>query len=679
MYVAVNGSDATNDGTVGSPFATLGRAFDSCPPGGTIAVRGGIYLDNHLTDDQKSGKAVHIVNYPGEAVIFDGQNQASTVFVFGAGTDGSTFRGIGVRNYNTSFLNGISGALVFLRGGTVEYCHFNNNRVNGMSFQLGPAGIAPWNSVFRQNTCGYNGSCGMTYNGNLAVTTGHLLCERNHFHHNNQDPTLPDYSAIVAGIKVLRLNHGDIVENVFESNLLRGIWIDVQCSDILIRRNLCVGNGRYGIFYEVSGEGYIVDNVCADNAGTGEINSTGIQVQSSHEVYVLHNASARNNYCVRVVDADRTDPDAGPHEHPLNSRIWNNTMLDGRQYSERAMFWFYNPDHDANASAYGLQLQGNLYWRSNEVADPSPKFVSRLDIVPSGSDLNQTFAQHQQSGWDLDGGYATGPTNPFVRDEAAHDFRLPVGHPFENAGVELPAVVAARLGVPQVRYSPGPLTATDLDTSQSTGTFLALPGTAGAFAQCPDAPPLRITDDIDIRIYGLVVNAFNTGVAQHLVGKRSASTGQRAYRVALASTLPRPNLFISTDGNAQLSSSSTTNLPYAAGAGFDMRVTRRRSDGERRFFHRAAGTGTWLELGTPAFLAAGAASFAGSWPVSIGALTTSGGQPFAGRVDRVEICAGIDGQVVAAPDFTVLAPGQRQFFDAQGNLWSLEGGASISS
>lgn len=60
-------------------------------------------------------------------------------------------------------------------------------------------------------------------------------------------------------------------------------------------------------------------------------------------------------------------------------------------------------------------------------------------------------------------------------------------------------------------------------------------------------------------------------------------------------------------------------------------------------------------------------------------MTTSSGQPFAGRVDRLEIRDGIDGQVVASPDFTVLSAGQRQFFDDQGNLWMVEGTASISS
>lgn len=154
------------------------------------------------------------------------------------------------------------------------------------------------------------------------------------------------------------------------------------------------------------------------------------------------------------------------------------------------------------------------------------------------------------------------------------------------------------------------------------------------------------------------------------------SISRRTVLAGLAGAAVAP-LLHSTPSHAVPRRSATGAL--LAESKFDLRVTRRRSDGERRFFHRAAGSSTWLELGTAATLAAGSAIFAGAWPVSIGAMTTSSGQPFAGRVDRLEIRDGIDGQVVASPDFTVLSAGQRQFFDDQGNLWMVEGTASISS
>ena len=66
-YVAVDGNDATGDGSLANPFATVARAVSAVSSGGTVVLRGGVY--NQSTSVFKT---VTIENYPGEVVWFDG-------------------------------------------------------------------------------------------------------------------------------------------------------------------------------------------------------------------------------------------------------------------------------------------------------------------------------------------------------------------------------------------------------------------------------------------------------------------------------------------------------------------------------------------------------------------------------------------------------------------------------
>jgi parallel beta-helix repeat protein len=72
VVVAVGGSDA-NPGTLGSPVATLRRALEIAPSGGTVVVRGGTYHQGGLSITSP----VTVQSYPGEKVWFDGARTVS--------------------------------------------------------------------------------------------------------------------------------------------------------------------------------------------------------------------------------------------------------------------------------------------------------------------------------------------------------------------------------------------------------------------------------------------------------------------------------------------------------------------------------------------------------------------------------------------------------------------------
>ena len=73
IYVSPSGND-TNDGSIGSPYATIGKAMSVVTAGGTIYLRDGIYYNAGTLRPNRSGSAGSFINlwaYPGEHPIVD--------------------------------------------------------------------------------------------------------------------------------------------------------------------------------------------------------------------------------------------------------------------------------------------------------------------------------------------------------------------------------------------------------------------------------------------------------------------------------------------------------------------------------------------------------------------------------------------------------------------------------
>lgn len=101
IFVAVNGSDTTGDGTQADPYGTLTKAYASVAANGTIVMRAGIYEQGTTAAAslgltiQKAG--VTIQNYPNEAVWIDGST-IETNWV----ADGARWRKDLVRTFDRS-------------------------------------------------------------------------------------------------------------------------------------------------------------------------------------------------------------------------------------------------------------------------------------------------------------------------------------------------------------------------------------------------------------------------------------------------------------------------------------------------------------------------------------------------------------------------------------------------
>jgi hypothetical protein len=88
-FVATNGNDTANLGTITTPFATIMRAQKVVTPGDTVFIRGGKYQmsENQIAKKQRiwsiihflhksgmPGKLIHYWAYPGEKPVFDMSN-----------------------------------------------------------------------------------------------------------------------------------------------------------------------------------------------------------------------------------------------------------------------------------------------------------------------------------------------------------------------------------------------------------------------------------------------------------------------------------------------------------------------------------------------------------------------------------------------------------------------------
>jgi hypothetical protein len=83
-YVAPDGNDdATGDGSLQHPFATLTRALQEAMPGNTIVLREGVYHEGNIAPPRSGTENAPIViqSYPGETAILDGADPDTFVWI----------------------------------------------------------------------------------------------------------------------------------------------------------------------------------------------------------------------------------------------------------------------------------------------------------------------------------------------------------------------------------------------------------------------------------------------------------------------------------------------------------------------------------------------------------------------------------------------------------------------
>ncbi|MFP3990646.1 hypothetical protein U9R90_24915 [Streptomyces sp. E11-3] len=200
-------------------------------------------------------------------------------------------------------------------------------------------------------------------------------------------------------------------------------------------------------------------------------------------------------------------------------------------------------------------------------------------------------------------------------------------------------------------------------------------------AATPDAAPLDVTGDIDVRLDATLDAWAGQGTFRELAGKYVIAGDQRSW---LLLTSPDGHLTFrwSPDGVTIPSPSSTVPLSVPGSGRLAVRATLDVDNGEGghtvTFYTAPSLAGPWSQLGDPFTGAGASAVFASSAPLHVGDVGGIGFQTPSGQLHGFELRDGINGTVVADPDFGVQEPGATSFEDSAGRTWTLQGSAEIT-
>lgn len=210
-------------------------------------------------------------------------------------------------------------------------------------------------------------------------------------------------------------------------------------------------------------------------------------------------------------------------------------------------------------------------------------------------------------------------------------------------------------------------------------SYIDNPGGASDGASTPDHASLDITGDIDIR----VDQTMNSTALGGLAGKYETTGEQRSWAFWFESSL---SLFFrwSPDGtltNAITVSSSQVPLYQSLRTAF--RVTLDVDNGSGgytvRFYTAPSIDGEWTMFDEEVTTSGTTSIFSSTTEVTVGRTNDLSAGGWDGKIHAAEIRNGIDGTVVANPDFRAEPPGTTSFADSSGRTWTLTGSAALSN
>jgi hypothetical protein len=207
---------------------------------------------------------------------------------------------------------------------------------------------------------------------------------------------------------------------------------------------------------------------------------------------------------------------------------------------------------------------------------------------------------------------------------------------------------------------------------------LELEGSAANSASTPDHASLDITGDLDLRWEG-ETDWYASGITI-LMGKWG-DAGNRSYYLRL----DNGSLYVLATRDGTVGPFGWWPLPVLPRRAA-VRATIDADNGAGgvtiRLYWAQSLDGPWVQFSDDIIVPNPLTIFAGTAPLMIAPEqidSTASRRAVAGRVYRAEVRNGIDGPIVAAPDFTAQAPGTSSFVDSAGRTWTLSGTASITS
>jgi len=203
---------------------------------------------------------------------------------------------------------------------------------------------------------------------------------------------------------------------------------------------------------------------------------------------------------------------------------------------------------------------------------------------------------------------------------------------------------------------------------------LLLPGVSGAYASTPDHASLDIVGDIDIRVEFAEVPTAGTN--RTWVSKYVGTGNQRSYLLR-RNSVAVDELLWTTGGITAVSPNGGITFvgnPGAVRCTLDVDTT---ADYTVTWYTAPSRNGPWTQVLQSVLGSAATSIFSGTAALLVGASATGTTDLFRGRISYVEVRSGIDGTIVANPDFSAQAPGTTSFADSTGKTWTIAGTAAV--
>ncbi|MFJ3097344.1 hypothetical protein [Streptomyces hydrogenans] len=258
----------------------------------------------------------------------------------------------------------------------------------------------------------------------------------------------------------------------------------------------------------------------------------------------------------------------------------------------------------------------------------------------------------------------------------------------DGASVADPSRCTVTLNNKDGRYSPrNPMSPyygkigrnTPIRVGVRTGpSYLLVTGAGGA--STPDAAAIDITGDIDVRFDATLDNWVVNG-STDLAGKFSTAGNQRSWM--LQSRDGRVHFEWSPDGATTIQADSTELAPLYQTRRAAWRVTLDVNNGSGgwtcEFFTARTMAGPWVKLGNSVTGAGVTSIFNSTNSLAVGDATNLAYTKPRGMVHAFELRNGINGTLVAGPNFAGATPGASSFTDSVGRVWNRSVTASYSN
>jgi hypothetical protein len=233
---------------------------------------------------------------------------------------------------------------------------------------------------------------------------------------------------------------------------------------------------------------------------------------------------------------------------------------------------------------------------------------------------------------------------------------------------------------PLVRYYARRFGDTTVPLSLSMLGGLAEPTSIGSNATTPDNAALDITGDIDLRA-DMSQGDWVDGIYDTPISKWNQVTGNNRGYALQVSNIGQIVLVWSTDGINANSAFSSAVVPIISGR-LAIRATMDVDNGAgsrvTTFYTAPTIAGPWTQLGIQ-FVTAGTTSiFSNAAKGQVGGHSETLPEGSSYIVHSIEIRNGINGTVVANPNFAAQPPGTTSFTDGAGRVWTINGLALIT-